>query len=507
MYYKKYSLTFLLLSSLGLTANFFSDAFVVKPSLSSSSSSDLNLKKIFAQNEMMAKTSTVVSLKANTDDDDDDDNDSVMLKKDAVNDLHSNISKAMGIFATSAVIQLSQLQPTQALEQSNNNILPKTALIIETSQIQLNNSNNNNEAVLKTKVDGKALVKSLITNRKELNSSVKRIVDFTSTELKNGPWLEIGKELLAIEGDVVPEVRVKLPTDWQGALKDLTSGRFDVVVNGEILYVDVKEMKGDNPGDDEITIRIRGTKASLPEFEPSATSTAATAALTGTTTEQINPGSDFWEFWNAPLPVTTQVLPSGYVATNGQTIIGGTAVAIIASYAASYQYYMNEIAREEAEAAEKRLKKKKNAELKKEKKEEEKKKLLVEVENMAKEGDDDKAGDVKKDVDESKNDSPSNASKIKVGSDTIAAAAQDLVSKEDAVSSNNKNDDTKETENVVVVEEDKKESLQKDQDSSKPTVAEKYESLTTEEPKTNKNDNDGKGKKRRFLRRLFLGEK
>jgi hypothetical protein len=215
---------------------------------------------------------------------------------------------------------------------------PKTALIIETSQKQ-----GIDETVLKAKIDGKALAKTLIKNRKEITSSFNRIVDFTSSEIRSGPWLEIGKELLDFEGDVVPTVKVKSPEDVPGAFKDLASGKLDIIVNGEILYIDVQETKGSKPGDDEITIRIKGTRASLPEVvsEPKL--------------EQIDPGSKLRDFLDAPFGEA--ILPQQYDVTNGQALLVGTTVGVSASYVVSYQYYLNEIAKQEEEAKAKASKK------------------------------------------------------------------------------------------------------------------------------------------------------
>ena len=244
---------------------------------------------------------------------------------------------------------------------------PKTALTIETTFKQ-----STDDSILKAKIDGKALAKTLIKNRKDLNSSIKRIVDFTSSEIQSGPWIEVGKELLDIEGDVIPKVKVQPPTDWQGALKDLTNGKLDVVVNGEILYIDVNEVKGSNPGDDEITIRIKGTRASLPEIVSDSNSV-----------EQINLGSNIKAFLDKPFAL------GEYSATNGQVILSGSTIGISASYVISYQYYLDEIAKQEEEAKEKLSKKKRAATEKKNTQEKEMKSTL------SKEGNKDETDDVR----------------------------------------------------------------------------------------------------------------
>jgi hypothetical protein len=237
--------------------------------------------------------------------------------------------------------------------QSTNQI-PKTALVIETSQ-----KPSTDDSILKAQIDGKALVKSIIKNRKDLGASFKRIVDFTSSEVQTSPWIEVGRELIDIEGDVVPGVNVQVPQDWQGALKELTMGKFDVAVNGEILYIDIQEAKGEKPGDDEITIRIKGTRASLPELQSQSAIMAA---------EKIDPGSDFWNFWNSPLPVDENIVPSG--VTNGQAILVTTTTGILGSYAISYQYYQNEIAQEQKADKEKKERLAKKKQLKEKKKSE-----------------------------------------------------------------------------------------------------------------------------------------
>ena len=294
--------------------------------------------------------------------------------------IHSSL--AMGLLTASTFFQLSQ-QPAQALEETTT-LPPKTALVIETTQTQPAS-----ETIRKTSIDGKALVKTLIANRKELNTSVRRIIDFTTGEIQNGPLLEIGKELLTIEGDVVPEVKVKLPTDVRGALVDLSVGKFDVVVNGEILYVDVQEVKGDKPGDDEITIRIRGTRASLPDITTSALMerdrvVGQSGNGVSSPVIRMDGGFDFWEFWNSPLPITSTILPEGNVATNGQTILAGSTVGIAAIYIVSYQYHLSLIAKEEAEAQAKKLKREAAAAAKKKKIEEEASQTVQVVEEKEK---------------------------------------------------------------------------------------------------------------------------
>mmetsp|Transcript_13718 Transcript_13718/g.15945 ORF Transcript_13718/g.15945 Transcript_13718/m.15945 type:complete len:410 (+) Transcript_13718:77-1306(+) len=258
---------------------------------------------------------------------------------------------AMALFTATCLAQVPLINPAPVYAED---IIkpPNTAIVIETIQ-----SKSKDQVFIKTEIDAKTLAKSIISNRKELLSSAKRISDYAGNELKSGPWLEIGKELINIEGDVVPEVVVKAPTDWQGALKDLAKGRFYAVLNGEILSIEFNEVKGERPGDDEITIRIKGTSATLPSLTDEVE------------VVQLNPGSDFWDFWNSD----STLLPEGYEATNGQTILGGTAVGIAASYAISYQFYLDVIAKEEAAAVEKVKKRSEMAKKKKQETEDKKK--------------------------------------------------------------------------------------------------------------------------------------
>ena len=276
---------------------------------------------------------------------------------------------AVGLLSSAMVYLPFDFDSSRYAEAAEVDIFqpPKTALTIETTFKQ-----STDDSILKAKIDGKALAKTLIKNRKDLNSSFKRIVDFTSSEIQSGPWVEVGKELLDIEGDVIPNVKVQPPTDWQGALKDLTNGKLDVVVNGEILYIDVNEVKGSNPGDDEITIRIKGTRASLPEIVSDSNSV-----------EQISLGSNIKAFLDKPFTL------GEYSATNGLVILLGSTIGISASYVISYQYYLDEIAKQEEEAKEKLLKKKRAATEKKITQEKEMKSTL------SKEGNKDETDDVR----------------------------------------------------------------------------------------------------------------
>lgn len=250
---------------------------------------------------------------------------------------------------------LTALTPHPAnAQQSINPDIPKTAIIIETSRPS-SSASLQSDSILKTEIDGKALLKTIISNRKDYSKSINTISNTIKNELSSPQWMELTKEVLSVEDDVAKDVglpqaiKISPPSDVVNSIKSLLKGKVQLVVDGEIIDVDVEEVKGAQTGDDEITIHVKGRRINvgLPDV--------VDGSLISLPEEQLNPGSDFWKFWNDKLDLSAMGMANveGVEVTNGQAILSGSSIVIVASYGISYQYYLSEISKVEvaAEAA------------------------------------------------------------------------------------------------------------------------------------------------------------
>ena len=250
---------------------------------------------------------------------------------------------------------LTALTPHPAnAQQPINPDIPKTAIIIETNRPS-SSSSLQSDSILKTEIDGKALLKTIISNRKDYSKSLNTISNTIKNELSSPQWMELTKEVLSVEDDVAKDVglpqtiKISPPSDVVNSIKSLLKGKVQLVVDGEIIDVDVEEVKGGQTGDDEITIHVKGRRINvgLPDV--------VDGSLISLPEEQLNPGSDFWKFWNDELDLSAMGMANveGVEVTNGQAILSGSSIVIVASYGISYQYYRSEISKVEvaAEAA------------------------------------------------------------------------------------------------------------------------------------------------------------
>ena len=186
-------------------------------------------------------------------------------------------------------------------------------------------------------------------------------------------WTELGKELLQFEGDVTPQVTISPPRDVQQTIADISNGKLNLIVNGEIINLSVD--KSSSASQDEIVIRAKGVKGvAMPSFNEPAVSEVRTRLE-----DQIDAFNEFW-YSTLPVPEALQEkLPPGTELTMGTAILGGGALFIGGTYGAAYAYYLSEqeAASAKAEAQRKLVedRKKKAAEIaaKKKKAEEEKK--------------------------------------------------------------------------------------------------------------------------------------
>ena len=201
-------------------------------------------------------------------------------------------------------------------------------------------------------VDARALLTTLIKNRKAVAASLVRVVDAVKTELSTPVWAEIQREVLQIEGDVAADVRISPPYDVTQTLRDLSKGKLNFILNGEVVNVAVDETLGKEQ--DELVIRVQGFRgADL----SGATAAGAPGAGFGNSVADV-----FVRRWQERLAAARELwdadlgLPKigDYELTAGPTAAGGLALTVATAYGASYAYYESENAAAAAEAEEKR---------------------------------------------------------------------------------------------------------------------------------------------------------
>jgi hypothetical protein len=208
--------------------------------------------------------------------------------------------------------------------------------------------------VLKAEVDAKDLFTSVFKNRKGLKESFGRISDTIKTELATPVWTELSKEVLQIEGDVAPDIKVSPPRDIQQTIKDISNGKLNFIVNGEVINVSVEDSF--SKSEDEFVLRIKGVKGmDLP------TLSETPAAQAKTRLQQQFEAAD--QFWETPVDLPKGIrerLPSDTVVTVGNLVLSGTTVIVGGSYLVAYSYYVSQQQAAEEQAAARRKAAKKN---------------------------------------------------------------------------------------------------------------------------------------------------
>eukprot|EP00980_Cylindrotheca_fusiformis_P011465 scaffold2659_cov107-Cylindrotheca_fusiformis.AAC.8 len=198
--------------------------------------------------------------------------------------------------------------------------LSRGAVVIETSAKQ-------GQSLLKTEIDSQSLIKTLFKNRKELGASAGRIQQAFQDELKQPVWVEIQKELGNVEDDVVPTFKISPPSDISVAIKDISKGKINLLVNGEIVNIAVEPSFSKE--EDDLIVRITGFKggklSAMVEDD-------STVSATGPIRSWLSQFDEFWSFWNAAYP--SKFLLNGMEATNGQIVLTGAAATEEANAAA-----------------------------------------------------------------------------------------------------------------------------------------------------------------------------
>jgi hypothetical protein len=204
---------------------------------------------------------------------------------------------AASTIIASAFISDMAVAPAPALADVE---ISRGAFILQTATTKTNNDESS--SIVKTEIDSKRLVKTLFANRKDLTASIGRIQTAVSKELGSEPvWMELQKELLNIEGDLSSAVKITPPADWGQTVKDITSGKVNFLLNGEIFNVNVEP--NFSKTQDDLVIRVKGFKGEgLPGTFYAA---QEKAPAVGPIRAKLEEYKAFWQWLDEPYP--TQV--------------------------------------------------------------------------------------------------------------------------------------------------------------------------------------------------------
>jgi hypothetical protein len=269
----------------------------------------------------------------------------------------SSFVAAATIFVSSLVTDLAVASPASAELD-----LSRGALIVQSTSQP-------GQSLLKGEIDTQSLVKTVFKNRKELGLSAGRIKLSIQDELKQPVWQEIQKEIVNIEGDVLPSIHFTPPSDFRETLKDISNGKLNFLINGEIVNIAVVPTFSDK--EDDLIIRVTGFKGEQLLTQPK----QSFQPPNGPIRTWLSQFKTFWSFWDDAYPTKVSFIQHisrfrhhcsynalyvvfqysfGVQATNGQILLTGAAATVGLVYIFSYTYYTQLQEEEEAEAAAKR---------------------------------------------------------------------------------------------------------------------------------------------------------
>jgi len=273
---------------------------------------------------------------------------------------------AVAVSAPSTSLALPFPASTTTIASTESIELSKGAFVIQTAS----------ESLLKSTIDSKSLLKALFIDRKELSESVGRIQTAVSSELQNPAWKNILRELVEVEGDLAGSVQLYPPQDIKVALQDLSSGKLNLLVNGEIVNVVIDESFGKD--EDEIKVTIKGFK----QGQVARTVPTFSEPRYGPIRTYFSRYEGFLSWWETPYPDqvsstrrlgrevessccssiaisplhTNKYLLPGMAATNGEILLTGAAGTIWLIYVSAYGFYQYEREQEILASREKKAK-------------------------------------------------------------------------------------------------------------------------------------------------------
>jgi hypothetical protein len=196
------------------------------------------------------------------------------------------------------IIALNVLTPVQAAAATTTSApdtakptveLSKGAIVVQTAS----------DALLKSTIDSKSLLKTLFVNRQELSASLGRIQTTISQEFSNPAWREVQNEFLVVKGDFASSVQIMAPSDFKQTVRDVASGKLNLIVNGELVNVAVQPTFGENQ--DEVILSIKGMKGT--KISPiSFSATEESRPRYGPIRSYFSRYEGFWNWWTTPYP-------------------------------------------------------------------------------------------------------------------------------------------------------------------------------------------------------------
>ena len=210
----------------------------------------------------------------------------------------TSFAVASTIFASAFITDMA-VAPTPALADVE---ISRGAFIIQTATTKT--KNDQSSSIVKTEIDSKRLIKTLFANRKDLTASLGRIQSAVSKELSSEPvWMELQKEVLNIEGDVSSAVKFTPPADWGQLVKDVTAGKVNLLLNGEIVNVSIEPNFSET--EDDLVIRVKGFKGEGLPGTLYAVEEKSSGPAIGPIRAKLEEYKAFWQWLDEPYP--TQV--------------------------------------------------------------------------------------------------------------------------------------------------------------------------------------------------------
>jgi hypothetical protein len=211
--------------------------------------------------------------------------------------LWKSLTKAGTSFAAAAAIFGSALvsdmavAPAPALADIE---ISSGAFIIQTAATTKSGDQSNAQSVRMTEIDSKSLIKTLLANRKDLAASFGRI---QSAVIK-----ELGEP---VGSDISSAVKIP-PADWRQVVQDVTSGKVNVLLNGEIVNFSVDPNFSET--EDDLIIRVKGFKRERLSRTFYAPVENSLGPAVGPLQAKLAEYQSFWDWLDEPYPTQVSII-------------------------------------------------------------------------------------------------------------------------------------------------------------------------------------------------------
>ena len=192
-----------------------------------------------------------------------------------------------------------QPEPANAIELSKGAIVVQTTAASTTTKTTKTTSN-------AAGIDSQRLLKTLFSQRKELTASLKRIETSIVTEFtEQQVWKELLQEIMNVEEDVIPSIKIRQPQDLGQTIKDLQKGKLNLLVNGEVINIVVEPTLSKEQ--DDLVIRNVGFKGDNFNI-PSDNNDSPSDRNMGPIRTKLSELTGFWDYWNSPAEVRSHTV-------------------------------------------------------------------------------------------------------------------------------------------------------------------------------------------------------